>query len=76
MANNFKLDTLDRRILRILTADARIPFVEVARKCKVSGAAVHQRMARMTEGRTGIYDLCIYWHTGEPDKYQHPQRSV
>jgi Lrp/AsnC family transcriptional regulator, regulator for asnA, asnC and gidA len=49
MTNNFKLDTLDRRILGMLTADARIPFVEVARKCKVSGAAVHQRMARMTE---------------------------
>lgn len=49
MAIHFKLDTLDRRILQMLTADARIPFVEVARKCKVSGAAVHQRMARMTE---------------------------
>lgn len=49
MNHHFKLDTLDRRILGLLTADARIPFVAVARKCKVSGAAIHQRVARMTE---------------------------
>lgn len=45
----FQLDILDKRILNLLTNNARIPFLEVARKCKVSGAAVHQRIARMTE---------------------------
>jgi Lrp/AsnC family transcriptional regulator, regulator for asnA, asnC and gidA len=49
MATNFHLDILDRRILALLTRDARMPFVEVARKCNVSGAAVHQRVARMAE---------------------------
>mgnify|MGYP001087812029 CR=1 FL=1 len=49
MTNSFRLDTLDRRILELLLNDARIPYVEVARKCKVSGAAVHQRIGRMIE---------------------------
>ncbi len=46
---HFQIDSLDRRILALLIHDARIPFVEIARKCKVSGAAIHQRVARMTE---------------------------
>lgn len=49
MHSNFHLDTLDRRILALLLEDARMPFVEVARRCRVSGAAVHQRVARLTE---------------------------
>ncbi len=49
MANNFRLDTLDRRILKLLTADARTPFLEVARQCKVSGAAIHQRVQKIIE---------------------------
>jgi Lrp/AsnC family transcriptional regulator for asnA, asnC and gidA len=49
MQNNFHLDTLDRRILALLLSDARMPFVEVARRCHVSGAAIHQRVNRMTE---------------------------
>ncbi len=49
MENNFRIDSLDRRILSILSQDARVPFLEVARKCKVSGAAVHQRIQKMKE---------------------------
>jgi Lrp/AsnC family transcriptional regulator for asnA, asnC and gidA len=49
MQNHFHLDTLDRRILNLLLTDARMPFVEVARRCRVSGAAIHQRVNRMTE---------------------------
>ena len=47
---NFHLDILDKRILRLLRADARIPFVEVARQCAVTGSAVHQRVQKMFEG--------------------------
>jgi len=47
--NNFRLDSLDKRILSFLTKDARMPFLEVARQCKVSGAAVHQRVQKMQE---------------------------
>ncbi|MEZ5082021.1 MAG: Lrp/AsnC ligand binding domain-containing protein [Bacteroidales bacterium] len=49
MANNFHLDSLDKRILTILSKNARIPFLEVARKCGVSGAAIHQRVQKMVE---------------------------
>ena len=42
------LDQLDRKILRLIAEDARIPFLEVARECKVSGAAIHQRIQKLT----------------------------
>lgn len=41
------LDSLDKKILNILTPDARMPYSEVARLCNISGPAVHQRMARL-----------------------------
>ncbi len=42
------LDALDKKILRLVSEDARIPFLEVARACNVSGAAVHQRIQKLT----------------------------
>ena len=42
-----KLDELDKKILRLIAADARIPFLEVARDCGVSGAAIHQRIQKL-----------------------------
>ncbi|MBQ8487446.1 MAG: Lrp/AsnC ligand binding domain-containing protein [Prevotella sp.] len=47
MANQ-KLDKLDKQILRLIADDARIPFLEVARACNVSGAAIHQRIQKLT----------------------------
>jgi len=44
---SFKIDSLDKRILSFLTKDARIPFLEIARRCNVSGAAIHQRVNQM-----------------------------
>ncbi|MDR3127011.1 MAG: Lrp/AsnC ligand binding domain-containing protein [Tannerellaceae bacterium] len=43
------LDRLDRKILRIITGNARMPFKEVADECGVSRAAVHQRVLRMVD---------------------------
>ena len=40
------LDELDEKILDLIADDARIPFLEVARKCNVSGAAIHQRIQK------------------------------
>ncbi|MGM0565961.1 MAG: Lrp/AsnC ligand binding domain-containing protein [Bacteroidota bacterium] len=40
-------DGLDRKILNILMKNARAPFVEVAKQCQVSGAAIHQRVRRL-----------------------------
>jgi Lrp/AsnC family transcriptional regulator, regulator for asnA, asnC and gidA len=42
-----QIDELDQKILRLITSNARIPFLEVARECGVSGAAIHQRVQRL-----------------------------
>ena len=41
-------DQLDLNILRLLSANARKPYLEIARECNVSGASIHQRIQRMT----------------------------
>lgn len=42
------LDELDQKILNLIATNARIPFLEVARSCNVSGAAIHQRIQKLT----------------------------
>lgn len=42
-----EIDELDQKILKLITKNARIPFLEVARECGVSGAAIHQRVQRL-----------------------------
>ncbi len=42
------LDSLDEQILKLIASNARIPFLEVARLCNVSGAAIHQRIQKLT----------------------------
>ena len=42
-----QIDELDEKILKLITKNARIPFLEVARECGVSGAAIHQRVQRL-----------------------------
>ena len=42
------LDKLDKKILQLISEDARVPFLEVARVCNVSGAAIHQRIQKLT----------------------------
>ena len=44
-----KIDKLDRKILEIISHNARIPFKEVAEDCNVSRAAIHQRVQKMIE---------------------------
>lgn len=72
MSEMEKIDDLDRKILQIITQNARIPFKEVADQCGVSRAAVHQRVQRMYDigvivGSGYIvnpkmlgYQLCVY----------------
>ncbi|MDE7377389.1 MAG: Lrp/AsnC ligand binding domain-containing protein [Paraprevotella sp.] len=66
------LDALDEQILKMIADNARIPFLEVARACGVSGAAIHQRVQKLT--KVGVlkgsqyvlnpekigYDTCAY----------------
>ena len=44
-----KIDNLDRQILEIIMRNARIPSKDVAAKCGVSRAAIHQRIQRVPE---------------------------
>ena len=46
---NYKLDETDRKILYYLVNNARMPYLEIARECGVSGAAVHQRIKMLED---------------------------
>lgn len=42
-----QLDSLDIKLLQMLSDNARKPYLEIARETGVSGAAIHQRMAKL-----------------------------
>lgn len=42
-----QLDPIDLRILDELTLDARIPYIQLARKLKVSNTLIHQRVQKL-----------------------------
>ena len=44
-----KIDNLDKKILSVLSKNARIPFKDVAAECGVSRAAIHQRVQHLVE---------------------------
>lgn len=44
-----KVDRLDKKILGILSHNARMPFKDVAAQCGVSRAAIHQRVQHLIE---------------------------
>lgn len=66
------LDAIDRKILKFLIKNARTPFLEIARECGISGAAIHQRIRKLDESgvilgsrllvdpRTLGFDVCAY----------------
>ena len=43
------LDAIDRKILKYLIKNARMPFLEIARECGISGAAIHQRIRKLDD---------------------------
>lgn len=45
--SSYHIDQIDQKILSFLVKNARKPFLEIARECNVSGAAIHQRVKRM-----------------------------
>ena len=45
-----KIDNLDKKILSILSRNARMPFKDVAAECNVSRAAIHQRVQHLIDG--------------------------
>ncbi len=44
---SYQIDEIDRKILSFLVNNARMPYLEIARGCNISGAAVHQRVKKM-----------------------------
>ena len=46
------LDAIDRKILKFLVKNARMPYLEIARECGISGAAIHQRIKKLED--TGV----------------------
>ncbi len=72
MATKYNLDDVDRRILGYLIENARMPFLEIARECGISGAAIHQRVRKLEEAGiiagSGLkidpkalgYDVCAF----------------
>ena len=72
MANKMTLDAIDRKILKQLIKNARTPFLEIARDCGISGAAIHQRIRKLNESgvicgsrlivdpRMLGFDVCAY----------------
>ncbi len=45
----YQIDETDQKILSFLVKNARMPFLEIARECGVSGAAIHQRVKKMEQ---------------------------
>ncbi|MBQ2006535.1 MAG: Lrp/AsnC family transcriptional regulator, partial [Bacteroidales bacterium] len=48
---HYQIDETDRKILSFLVNNARMPFLEIARECGISGAAVHQRVKKMEQNK-------------------------
>jgi Lrp/AsnC family transcriptional regulator for asnA, asnC and gidA len=44
-----EMDSTDQTILRLLMKNARMPYLEIARECGISGAAIHQRVKKLTD---------------------------
>ncbi len=78
-----QIDNLDTKILQMLVDNGRKPFLEIARECGVSGAAIHQRIAKLQatnilEGSRALikpstlgYDTCAFIGVflKEPEKF-------
>ncbi len=78
-----KLDSLDYKIMKMLSQNARKPYLEIARACNVSGAAIHQRIQKLysigvIKGSISLidphsvgYDTCAYigFFLNDPSKF-------
>ncbi|MBN1111864.1 MAG: Lrp/AsnC ligand binding domain-containing protein [Bacteroidales bacterium] len=48
-SSNYQIDNIDKQILSLLMQNARMPFLEIARICGISGAAIHQRVKKLED---------------------------
>ena len=84
------MDRIDKIILSDLINDARKPYLEIARECGVSGAAIHQRVKKLESlgvisGSSSLispaslgYTICafIFLNLTESNKYQEVIHSL
>ncbi len=66
------LDAIDKKILKFLIKNARMPYLEIARECGISGAAIHQRIHKLEDSGVILgsrllvnpkmlgFDVCAY----------------
>lgn len=47
MDTNYQIDDVDRKILRELSKNGRMPFLDIAKRLLVSGGTIHQRVGKM-----------------------------
>ena len=69
-----KLDALDYKILKMLSLNARKPYLEIARACNVSGAAIHQRIQKLynmgvIKGSISLIDPEAWQHRSQIAKF-------
>lgn len=83
--SQIQLDSLDIKILQTLASNARKPYLEIARECGVSGAAIHQRIQKLTtmgviKGSESLidpssvgYETCAYigFFLKDPSQFNH-----
>jgi len=81
-----EIDKVDRKILNFLMKNARMTFLEIAKACGISSAAIHQRVKKLEDA--GIidgskyvvnpkalgYDYCVF--TGVYLDQAHVYKSV
>lgn len=84
------IDAIDRKILQYLITNARMPFLEIARECGISGAAIHQRVKKLDEmgvilgSRLEIdpkmlgFDVCalIGLRVSDPSRYENTVQTL
>ena len=85
MNSQYQLDEMDRIILSRLVQDARTPYLEIARECGVSGAAIHQRVTKLEDasvilGFTALvkpaamgYQLCAFINLNLSENNKYPE---
>jgi len=69
-----QLDDVDRRILALLSQDARTSATAIARAVNLSRGAVHQRIARLE--RTGVITGYTTVLSRSPDDTPHPVTAL
>ena len=71
-----KIDNLDKKILSILSTNARIPFKDVASECNVSRAAIHQRVQKLMEDGIIMENATLDYTITDKDVIIQPNRSL